>query len=212
MPVNIVFALKSPFCAPLPGYFLGTAGQMTLFGCLALGLLLCIFIFWFRRDPERSIIAGEGCIVSAADGRVCSLEHICESLYLHSEGISIGIFLSVFDVHITRIPMSGVIRLLSYKPGRFLPAYNREASLRNEQQVIGIESERGKILVKQIAGRIARRIVCRLHVDDVVRTGDRFGMIRFGSRVEVVLPLNTEVIVRLGDRVRAGETILGILK
>lgn len=154
---------------------------------------------------------GDDIVLSAADGRVCSIVRVREHLYLDGEGILIGVYLSLFDVHINRIPASGIVRLLSYKHGSFFPACRDKSSTYNEQQITGIECNRGKILMKQIAGSIARRIVCRLRTGDKVRAGERFGMIKLGSRVELVLPPHAEIKVKIGDKVRAGETIIGVL-
>ena len=187
-------------------------GHFILFLCSMLGALLLFFMKWLSRNPARMVPQGDGLIVSAADGRVVSLEYVKEDLYIGGEGILIGVYLSLLDVHINRIPLSGVIRLLSYKKGKFLPAFRERASVDNEQQIIGIESHWGNILMKQIAGSVVRRIVCHLHFGESVKAGDPFGMIKLGSRVELVLPPRTEINVKIGDKVRAGETIIGIMK
>ena len=174
-----------------------------IFGFLFL-VMAFFFVKWLHRDPERIIPSENDLILSAADGRVHDIERVSENLYLKGEGIRVGVYLSLLDVHVNRIPVSGVVRFLSYSPGRFLPAYMPQASLRNEQQCIGIENDRCKILVNQIAGFIARRIVCRLHPGDVVNVGDRFGKITFGSRVELVVPPHTNMKINVGDRVKAG--------
>lgn len=187
-------------------------GEPVFYALLFLSGLVFFSLQWFLRDPERATPQGDGLVTSAADGRVCSLERVRENLYLGGEGIAVGVYLSLFDVHINRIPVSGVVRLISHRSGRFFPAFQKRASAYNEQQIIGIESDRGRILVKQIAGSVARRIVCHLRLGDVVRAGDRFGMIKLGSRVELILPPHTEIKVKLGDRVRAGETIIGVMR
>lgn len=176
---------------------------------LYIGVLL--FVRWSLRDPERTVPRGSGLILSAADGRVCSLERVNEHLFLGGNGIAVGVYLSLLDVHINRNSASGVVAFLSHKPGKFLPAFRKKSSEYNEQQIIGIESDRGRILIKQIAGSFARRIVCRLCLGDIVQAGERFGMITFGSRVEHFLPVDTEIKVKIGDRVRAGESIIGVL-
>jgi phosphatidylserine decarboxylase len=173
---------------------------------------LFFFIKWFARDPERVIPSGEGLILSAADGRVCAIERVRENLYLDGEGIRIGIYLSLFDVHVNRVPITGVVGFLSYSPGLFLPAHHDQATLRNEHQLAGFENDRGKILVKQIAGFFARRIICHLHQGAAVTAGERFGKITFGSKVELTVPPNIELRVSIGERVKAGETIIGVME
>jgi phosphatidylserine decarboxylase len=180
--------------------------------CLMFIIAAFFFMQWFTRDPERITPSGESLILSAADGRVCDIEHVQEDLYFHGKGIRVGVYLSLFDVHVNRIPISGVVRFLSYKTGSFFPAHRNRASLHNEHQIIGIENERCKILVKQIAGFIARRIVCRLRLGDVVRAGERFGKITLGSRVELIVPTHIDITIHVGDRVKAGETIIGVMK
>jgi phosphatidylserine decarboxylase len=205
----------------LPIIFAGVAILLFVLTILTRHLvLLCIFslysgvllfVRWSLRDPERIIPRGNGLILSAADGRVSSLERVTEHLFLGGNGIAVGVYLSLFDVHVNRNATSGVVTLLSHKPGKFLPAFRKKSSEYNEQQIIGIENERGRILIKQIAGSVARRIVCHLCLGDVVQAGDRFGMITFGSRVEHFLPVDTEIKVKIGDRVKAGESIIGVL-
>jgi len=180
--------------------------------CAVMAFALFLFVKWSSRDPERCIPTDDSLILSAADGRVCSIDRIQEATYIGGEGVRIGVYLSLFDVHINRVPISGIVRFFSYVPGVFLPAFQNNASIRNEHQIIGIENDRCKILVRQIAGIIARRIVCRLNLGDTVQAGERFGKITFGSRVEVLVPSHIDIRVRIGDRVKAGETILGVLR
>jgi phosphatidylserine decarboxylase len=171
--------------------------------------VLFIFHFFFFRDPEREIPSQDNLIVSPADGKVIQLTEVEEDQYLHSKAILVSIFMSVFDVHVNRIPFSGEIEFLDYRSGKFNPAYKEMSSEQNEQLVIGIKSERGKVLMKQIAGIIARRIVCSLKKGNIVRTGERYGMIKYGSRVDLIIPLISNVYVKLHERVTAGETIIG---
>ena len=186
-------------------------GRPVLLSIFLLSLAALLFSRWSLRDPDRTVPQGSGLILSAADGRVCSLKKVREHLFLKGEGIAVGIYLSLFDVHVNRNSVSGVVRLLSYKPGNFFPAFRQKSSEHNEQQIIGIENDRGRIVIKQIAGFVARRIICRLQVGDAVRAGDRFGRITFGSRVEHILPADVEIKVKIGDRVKAGESIIGIV-
>ena len=205
----------------LPMVFIGVAiimfvltiftRNLVLGSGLFLSVVILLFLRWSFRDPERHAPRGDDLILSAADGRVCSLERVKEYLFLEGEGIAVGVYLSLFDVHVNRNSTSGIVRFLLHKPGKFIPAFRKKSSEYNEQQIIGIENERGRILIKQIAGSVARRIVCCLRLGDVVKAGDRFGMIKFGSRVEHILPADTEVKVKIGDKVRAGESIIGVL-
>jgi len=171
---------------------------------------MCAF---FCRDPERQPPTGEGEVVAPADGRVIGIDEVDEPEFLHSRAWRISIFLSIFDVHVNRVPVDGVVRLFRYQRGRFHIASQPEASVENEQAIVGVESSLGrKILFKQIAGVLARRIICDLREGYRVRRGERFGIIKFGSRMEVFLPLDAEIRVRLREKVRAGESIIGIIK
>ncbi len=175
-------------------------------------LVFLLFVVYFFRDPERIIPEDESTIVSPADGKVVKIEEVFEDTYINEKVYKISIFLSVLDVHINRIPASGTVEKLEYKKGRFFNAMNHKASELNEASVIGIRTENGRILFKQIAGLIARRIVTRLKIGQDVIRGDRFGMIKFGSRVDIFLPLSTELNIKLNDRVKGGETIIGRFK
>jgi len=173
--------------------------------------ILFLLIVYFFRDPSRQIPKGENLILSPADGKIVQLKKVRDDLFLCSEAIQIGIFLSPLDVHVNRIPISGRVRFLQYLKGDYLVAYHEKASEKNEQTVIGIENGKFKVLMRQVAGYIARRIVCDLKEGENVRAGERFGMIKFGSRVDVLIPVNAELKVRLNERVLAGETILAVV-
>ena len=175
-------------------------------------LFLTLFLAYFFRDPERTIPSIENLILAPADGKVIAIEPASEPLFLKSQAQKISIFLSPLDVHINRIPASGKVDYLSYLPGKFLAAYKDKASTDNEQTAIGISTPNGKILFKQIAGVLARRIVCRLKLGQDVQIGERFGMIRFGSRVDIFLPEGLELKVQKGDKVVGGETELAVAK
>ncbi|HEU4437196.1 MAG TPA: phosphatidylserine decarboxylase family protein [candidate division Zixibacteria bacterium] len=175
-------------------------------------LFLALFFAYFFRDPERQIPFGENLILSPADGKIVAVETLSEPLFLKSQAQKISIFLSPLDVHINRIPVSGKVDYFSYLPGKFLAAYKDKASTDNEQTAIGITSSNGKILFKQIAGVLARRIVCRLKLGEEVTAGEKFGMIRFGSRVDIFLPEGLELKVQKGDKVTGGETIMAVAK
>jgi phosphatidylserine decarboxylase len=175
-------------------------------------LFLTLFFAYFFRDPERKIPSGNDLILSPADGKIVAVEPANEPLFLKSQAQKISIFLSPLDVHINRVPASGKVDYLSYIPGKFLAAYQDKASTDNEQTAIGITSSKGKILFKQIAGVVARRIVCRLKLGQEVQAGEKFGMIRFGSRVDIFLPEGLELKVQKGDKVMGGETIMAVAK
>lgn len=168
---------------------------------LTIGLVFVVFagfFAYFFRDPERQPPAGEGWIVSPADGRVLSVETDADGRR------RIAIFLSVFDVHVNRAPIAGIVESVDYRPGRFFKAFDPRASKENEQAVMVIDSEYGKIEFALIAGILARRVVCRLTVGQQVTTGERVGLIRFGSRAEIVIPAGVPIVVRPGDHVNGG--------
>jgi phosphatidylserine decarboxylase len=178
--------------------------------CFFLGLT--IFIAFFFRNPERTIPEGKDIFVSPADGKVILIKDIHEKDYLKAESKEISIFMSLFDVHVNRAPCDGKVCLIKHSPGKFLVAYKDTASMENENTVIILQGKDEKILVRQVAGYLARRIVCRAKVGDVLKRGERYGMIKFGSRLDVYLPKDAEIKVKLGDKVRAGETIIGVSK
>jgi phosphatidylserine decarboxylase len=168
-------------------------------------LVLAAFIFYFFRDPERALPPSPTAVVSPADGRV--LEVIDDSLD-GRPGRKVSIFLSVFNVHVNRAPVAGRIEGVDYRPGKFYAAMRARASTENEQNVIRLETERSPIIVKQIAGWVARRVVLWRKVGDRVERGERIGMIRFGSRVELWLPADAEIAVRPGDNVKGAASVI----
>ena len=172
--------------------------------------ILFFFNFFFFRDPERSFDGPPNEIVSPADGKVILIEETDEPYFLKSKAIKISIFMSVFNCHVNRIPINGTVDFLQYKKGQFLAAFDHRSGEFNEQQIIGITSAYGKILFKQIAGILARRIVCKLQLGQKVQRSQRFGMIKYGSRLDVFLPLNVDVKVKLNQKTTAGETVLGV--
>ena len=175
----------------------------------ALPLALLAFTISFFRDPIRKVPTAEKLIVAPADGRIVEIKKVNEPSFLKSEATMVAIFLSVFDVHVQRAPIDGEIKLVHYNKGRFHDARNPQASFENENRVIGIESPDGfRVTVRQIAGLIARRIVGWADTGAKVKMGERLGMIRFGSRVELFLPLGTEIAVKVGDYAKGGETII----
>jgi len=177
----------------------------------ALGLVLTAWVAAFFRDPERTGPRGERLVIAPADGRVCSIARVEEPMYLHQQATRISIFMSVFNVHVNRLPVSGEVEVVHYNPGEFTVASHDKASLVNEQASVGIATPRGPVLVRQIAGSIARRIVTDVGPGDRAEQGARFGMIRFGSRVDVFLDPAATVKVQMDQRVRGGETVLAEL-
>lgn len=180
-----------------------------------LGWLLVLITAWiayFFRDPDRVTPLREGLVVAAGDGRVSAIEKVRppQELGLGDEPrVRISIFLSVFDVHINRSPIAGKVTRVKYHPGEFLPAWDDKASLRNEQNAVTVEDAGTSVEFKQIAGLIARRIVFKKREGDAVAAGERVGMIKFGSRVDVFLPASIKVRVQKGERVRGGVSVLG---
>lgn len=169
----------------------------------AIGLIATCFMAYFFRDPTRTVPNEEGIVVSPGDGRVLSVT-------THDDATSeIHIFLSVFDVHVNRAPIAGRVTATTYRPGKFVAAMKPEAGKQNERQDISMDGSLGRVDFAQIAGVLARRIVCRIHEGDELQIGDRIGMIRFGSRVEIVLPPGIEPTLEVGQMVRGGETIVG---
>jgi phosphatidylserine decarboxylase len=175
-----------------------------------LGLICFFFICFFFRDPDRVVPTGKGHIISPADGRIVSITEIENPRFYDGRCLKISIFMSVFNVHVNRVPYEGKIVKTEYHPGKFFSANLDKASKDNEHNAIFLESEQGdKICFVQIAGLIARRIICHIQQGDEVKRGQRFGMICFGSRLDVYLPLYTKPLVRIGDRVKAGTSLLG---
>lgn len=173
-----------------------------------LWLPIAIWVVAFFRDPPRTGDRGEKLVIAPADGKVVSVLTLQEPAFHVGEAIRVSIFMNVFDCHVNRYPSSGTIAFRQYNPGKFINAAAEKASLENEQSSIGLQTAHGKVLVRQIAGLIARRIVTDHHEGHEVKQGDRLGMIRFGSRVDVFLPVNAEVLVKEGDRTVAGVTVI----
>lgn len=169
---------------------------------------LLAFTLYFFRDPERITPEDNRLIISPADGKIFLIKDIFEDSYLKSECTQISIFMSPLNVHVNRFPVSGTIEYFEHIPGKYMVAFEDKSSSVNERTLIGINYGKQKILFKQIAGFIARRIVADLKVGTKAKKGERFGMIRFGSRVDVMIPKNSSVKVKLNEIVRAGETIL----
>jgi phosphatidylserine decarboxylase len=178
------------------------------FGLFILSALIMIFTLNFFRDPERVTPNKENIIVSPADGKVLFVREIDDNRFLNGKAKVVAIFMSPLNVHVNRIPVSGKVEYIKYHPGEFIAAFEDKASEKNERNEIGINSKHGKVLFIQIAGFVARRIVSDLKIGDEVKIGERFGMIRFGSRVDVIVPPEWNEKVKKDDIVYAGETIL----
>jgi len=174
-------------------------------------LLLALWVAYFFRDPERTGERGPSLLVSPADGKLIMITEVDEPAFVKGRAVRLSIFMNVFNVHVNRYPVDGVVRYIHYNKGKFFNAAAEKSSLENEQMSVGIETSRYRILVRQIAGLIARRIVTYSKLGETVRQGDRMGIIRFGSRVDVFLPAGSSLRAKVGDMTVAGVTILGEL-
>ena len=173
--------------------------------------LLAIWVAYFFRDPERAGERGARLIIAPADGKVVQIADVEEPDYLKTTAKRISIFMNVFDVHVNRYPVTGTVRYLHYNKGKFINAAADKASLENEQSSVGIETESHRVLVRQIAGLIARRIVTYSKVGQHVEQGDRMGIIRFGSRVDVFVPREAKILVKVGENTIAGVSVIAEL-
>lgn len=184
--------------------------QLMTFALIA--LIITLFICYFFRDPDRIVPTLEGAVVSPADGKVIHVDTVENSSFYEGTSLKISVFMTVFNVHVNRIPCEGKIRKISYYPGKFFSANLDKASQQNEHNAVFIETGEGKrVCVVQIAGLIARRIICKLQEGDQVTRGQRYGMICFGSRLDIYLPADFKPNVANGDHVKAGTSILGDL-
>jgi len=195
---------------------IGLASIFLIFGWKLLAIpfaVLTFFTIYFFRDPERTHENIEKAVLTPADGKILSIDKLNEGdSRFHDKATKISIFMSIFNAHINRVPINGMISDTSYHQGNFFSANKDKASLNNEHNMITLETEnKKKIIVVQIAGLIARRIVCWVKQGDYVTTGQRFGLIRFGSRVEIYLPPDIKILVKKGDKVKAGHTVIGYL-
>lgn len=178
----------------------------------AVGILLSGFVLYFFRDPERKIPEGDY-ILAPADGKIISIEPVREDSYIKGSGTQISIFLSITDVHVNRHPVSGTVEHVAYHPGKYMVAWHPKASQENERAEFGVKHASGqRLFFRQITGYVARRIVFHTREGDRVRAGDRFGLMKFGSRMDLILPSDLSLQVGHGDRTVAGETIIASLK
>jgi phosphatidylserine decarboxylase len=174
-----------------------------------LPLLLALFFLWFFRDPKRAIPDSPGAVVSPADGKITDVSWVMEG---GEKRVRISIFLSVFDVHVNRTPIAGVIREVRYQRGKFLNAMNEASAELNEQNIVRMEGDGQTVIFKQIAGLLARRIVFHPKVGDQLERGQRVGLIKFGSRTDILLNSNAKLQIKVGDRVRGGASVLAYLQ
>ena len=176
----------------------------------AVGLgLVALACLGFFRDPERTSPTAPGLVLAPADGRVMRIDEVDDPWV--GPAARASIFLSPLDVHVNRSPVTGLVESVRFEAGRFMAAYRDEASELNERCTLALQGDAARVGVKQIAGVLARRIVCRVRAGDKLMAGERFGLIRFGSRTDLVVPRSTEIRVKAGDRVRGGETVMGVL-
>lgn len=192
----------------LVGLFGFKFNLMSMFVVAGFGLVLTLFAIFFFRDPKRVPPTTSNVVVSPADGKIIAVDMIQESEFIQGSAKRIAIFLSLFNVHVNYVPFKGTVDLVRFQRGSNLRANLPEASMHNVNILTGLETAQGKLAFKQSTGMVARRLVNYLRFGDKVETGEKFGIIKFGSRMEVYLPTHADVKVSLGDRVRAGETII----
>ncbi len=194
-------------------FAVATAVAYTAFGLLpaVVPFFLTLFMVSFFRDPERLVPDAPDLFVSPADGKVIVVRETHEGKYLHADVKQISIFMSPLNVHVNRVPCDGTVKSVVHNRGRFLAAYKDDASVKNENIEMVMSTAYGDVLIRQVAGFVARRAVCRKIAGDVMRRGERYGMIKFSSRVDVYLPATAAVSVKPGDVVKAGETVLARL-
>ena len=198
--------VKEGYYFGLPPLLLGALAFLVGWTIIGIALAcLAAFVFFFFRDPEREIPSDPGAVVSPADGRVLV---VTDEENAGRPGKRISIFLAIWNVHVNRSPAAGVISKLQYRPGKFFAAMRESASTENEQNVISLATESGEIICKQIAGLIARRVVCWKKPGDRVALGERLGLVRFGSRADLWLPREAEILTKVGDRVKGGSSIV----
>lgn len=189
--------------------FLNHWTAYALYGAMA---VLTGFILYFFRDPDRTIPIEENLLLSPADGNVVLVKEVDEDVYIKGKATQISVFLSPLDVHVNRLPTTGEVEYVKYHPGAYLMAWDHRASSLNERADFGVRHPSGtKVFFRQITGFLARRIVYHLKEGDFVQAGHRFGMMKFGSRMDILVPANVEVSVKEGDRTVAGETVLGVI-
>ncbi|MCB1195499.1 phosphatidylserine decarboxylase family protein [bacterium] len=210
--------MKLPVAKEVMPYFIPTLIVTIGVGILNpiagyIGVVLCIYLLYFFRNPTRSLPEGKNLIVSPADGKIVGIDVVEPREYFTEKMWRISIFLNIFNVHINYAPITATIAGITYKKGSFLPANAERSSIQNENNMVILRNTGNQLIgVRQIAGMIARRIVCDCSDGDTVMQGDRIGLIKFSSRVEIFLPLTAKIVVTNGDRVKGKTTILGLMK
>lgn len=202
--------LRNFFLIALPVLAVAAFLSMILFYVLlpiAVGLLL--FFLQFFRNPVRTVNPSDKLIYAPADGKVVVIEQVFEPEFLQKECLQVSVFMSVFNVHANRAPVSGTVSYLKYHPGKYLVAWHPKSSTENERTSIAIRTSGGDILLRQIAGALAKRIKYYIHADQTLTQGQEIGFIRFGSRVDLFLPLNTQIEVKIGDKVFGNQSVIG---
>ena len=174
-------------------------------------LLLALWVAYFFRDPERTGQRGPSIVVAPADGKLIMITEVEEPAFIQGRAIRLSIFMNVFNVHVNRYPVDGTVKYVHYNKGKFINAAAEKSSLENEQMSVGVETGKYRVLVRQIAGLIARRIVTYSKINDNVKQGERMGIIRFGSRVDVFIPVGSKVLAKLGETTTAGVMVLAEL-
>ncbi len=195
--------------------FILLTGMLFYFGWMITAWIffcLTLFVCWFFRDPEREIPSGENAMVSPADGRVIIIDKLAQCEYLPGSCQKVSIFMNVFNVHVNRIPFDGVIEKVQYNPGKFVNASFDKASIHNERNALVVKTDADKkFVVVQIAGLIARRIVNCVKAGERIKKGDRYGMIQFGSRLDLYLPMDFDIALKMGQKTKAGATVIGYM-
>jgi len=207
---NIIGAVVLALVLAVIGFLIGGFSAYILY---AVAFLFVVSITLFFRDPDRNIPDDENLILSPADGKIVSIQEVEEPIYIKGKATQISIFLSPLDVHVNRLPAGGTIEYVKYNPGVYLMAWDHRASSMNERADFGILHPSGtKVFFRQITGFMARRIVYRVKEGDEVKAGDRFGIMKFGSRMDIIVPVEVKIKVEEGDRTVGGETVLGRIK
>lgn len=202
--------LKSFILAVLVSISGAYFGGFAFYLALVLSCLMVAFTLYFFRDPERTTPPGEHLLIAPADGKVIDIKEVYEDKYLKTQATQISIFLSPLDVHVNRIPLSGKVEYANYVPGEYLVAWHEKASELNERSEFGVKHSSGtKMFFRQITGYVARRIVFHIKEGDDVRAGERFGMMKFGSRMDIVVPSGINLFIKPGIRTVGGETVIG---
>ena len=206
------FTVTVVCCVVIAGSYFFIPNPFVKYTVIALAGVMFLLTLNFFRDPDRTTPSGNDLVISPADGTVVAVKEVAEDVYLKETAVQISIFMSPLNVHVNRIPVSGRVGYYGYVKGKYFAAFEDKASLDNEQTHIGIDNGRFRVFFKQIAGFIARRIVCNLKVGDDVIAGKRFGMIKFGSRVDVFVPRNSDIKVSVGGKTVAGESVLAVVR